>query len=98
MENGRITKRVYVGDFAGSRSVSSPRKWWIDTVKDILKKRGLDVSQTRRIVHDRSVWRGFVWRKCMGRSSGDKPLTMTRCHSLMKPWKGENPSVAKPTT
>ena len=55
-ENDRIAKRVYVGECAGSRSVSRPRKRWIDTVKDYLKKRGLDVRQARRMVHDISVW------------------------------------------
>ena len=29
-------------------------KKWIDTMKDCLKKRGLEVKQARRIVHDRS--------------------------------------------
>ena len=56
MENDRIAKRVYVRECAGSRSVGR----WIDTVKDCLKKRGLDVRQARRMVHDRSEWRGFV--------------------------------------
>ena len=40
---------------AGSHSVGRLRKRWIDTVKDCLKKRVLDVSQARRIMHDRSV-------------------------------------------
>ena len=44
MEKDRITKRVYVGVCAGSYSVGSPRKSWIDTVKDCLRKRGLDVK------------------------------------------------------
>ena len=57
MENDRIAKRVYVGECAGSRSVGRPWKRWIDTVKDCLKKRGLDVRKARRMVHDRSVWR-----------------------------------------
>ena len=60
MENDRVAKRVYTEEFAGSHSVSWPRKRWIDTVKDCLKKRGLDVRQTKIISHDRSVWRGFV--------------------------------------
>ena len=30
--------RVYVGECAGSRSVSRPRKRWINTVKDCLRK------------------------------------------------------------
>ena len=60
VENDRIAKRVYVGECAGSRSVGRPRKRWIDTVQECLKKRGLDVKETRRMVHNRSVWRGFV--------------------------------------
>ena len=43
MENDRITKRVYVGECAGSGSVSRPWKRWFVTVKEYLKKRGLDV-------------------------------------------------------
>ena len=52
------TTRVLRRECAGSRSVGRPR--WIDTVKDCLKKRGLDVRQARIMVHDRSVWREFV--------------------------------------
>ena len=44
MENDRIAKRVYVGECAGSRSVGRPRKRWIDTVKECLRKRGLWMS------------------------------------------------------
>ena len=39
IENNRITKRVYVGEFAGSPSVGRLWKRWIDTVKDCLKKK-----------------------------------------------------------
>ena len=42
MENA---KRVYLGECSGSRSVGRPRKRWINTVKDCLKKRDLDVRQ-----------------------------------------------------
>ena len=45
MEKGRIAKRVYVGECAGGRSVGTPRKRWIDTLKDCLRNRGLDVRQ-----------------------------------------------------
>ena len=55
IENDRIAKRVYVGECAGSRSVGRSRKTWIDTVKDCLKKRGLDNIQERIMMHDRSV-------------------------------------------
>ena len=48
------------GECAGSRSVGRPRKRWLDNVKACLRKRGLDVTQARRMVQDRSEWRGFV--------------------------------------
>ena len=55
-----ITKRVYVGVCAGSRSVGRAQNRWIDIVKKCLKKRGLDVRQAKIMVQDRSEWRGFV--------------------------------------
>ena len=55
IENDRVTKRVYVGEVAGIRSVGRLRKMWIDTVKDCLKKSGLDIRQARRMVHDRDL-------------------------------------------
>ena len=60
MERDRIAKRVYVRECAGSRSAGRPRKRWLDTVKECLKKRGLDVRQSRKMVQDRSEWWGFV--------------------------------------
>ena len=45
MERDRIAKRVYVGERASSRSLVRPRKRWIDTVKEYLRKRGLGVRQ-----------------------------------------------------
>ena len=60
MENDRIAKRVYVGECAVSHLVIRPQKRWIDTVKECLKKRGLDVKQARRMVQDSSKWQGFM--------------------------------------
>ena len=60
MESDRIGKRVYVGGCTGSRSMGRPWKRWINTVKDCLRKSGLDVRQVRRMVQDRSIWQGFV--------------------------------------
>ena len=57
IERDKRAKRV---ECAGSRSVGSPRKRWIDTVKECLKKSGLDVRQARRMVQDRSEWQGFM--------------------------------------
>ena len=64
MENGKIAKRVYVGVCAGNCSEGRMQKRWIDSVKDCLKKRGLNVRQARRMVKDRSVRRnawGVAW-------------------------------------
>ena len=52
IENDRIAKRVYVAECAGSRLVDRLRKRRIDTVKNCLKKRGLDVRQARVMVHN----------------------------------------------
>ena len=50
MEKDVIAERVYVGLCAGSCSVGWLRKIRIDTLKDCLRKRGLDVMQARRMV------------------------------------------------
>ena len=60
MENDRIAKRVYVVECAGIHSVGRPWKRWIDSMKDYLRKRGLDVRQARRMVQDGSEWWGYV--------------------------------------
>ena len=49
MEKGRIAKRDYVEECAGSCSVGSLQKRWINAVKECLRKRGFDVRQARRI-------------------------------------------------
>ena len=58
-----------------------PRKRWMDTI-DCLKKRGLDVRQARRMVHDRSVYQGFVKGACIGRCPRDETLTLIEMHRL----------------
>ena len=66
MENDMTGKRVYVEEYSGNRLVGRPRRRWIDTVKDCLKKSDLDIRQARRIVHDMSVWRRFVKGNALG--------------------------------
>ena len=73
MKRDRIPKRVYVVVCAGSHSVGRPQKRWIDTVKECLKKRGLDVRQARRMVQDRSEWWGFVRGNAWGVARGMNP-------------------------
>ena len=75
MENDWVSKRIYVGECADSRSVGRPWKRLIDTVKDCLRKRVVDVRQARRMVQDRCEWRGFVKG-----SVWDEPLTLMKCH------------------
>ena len=52
MENDTTAKRFYVGECAGNRSLGWPRKRWIDTLKECLKKRGWDI---RSLVNTRSL-------------------------------------------
>ena len=73
MERDRVAKSVYIGECAGSRSVGRPRKRWIDTVKEGLSKRGLDVRQARRMVQDRIEWLGFVMGNAWGVTRGRNP-------------------------
>ena len=73
MENDRIAKRAYVKLCAGSHSLVRQNKRWIDTVKENLKKRGLDVWQAKRMVHDRSAWWGFVKGNAWGIPKGMNP-------------------------
>ena len=68
-----VAKMVYVGEFAGSRTVLWSRKRWIDTVKDWLKKRELDLRQARRKVYDWSEWRGFARGSAWGVARGMNP-------------------------
>ena len=54
MENDRIAKSVYVGESVGCCLVGRPRKSWINSENDCLKKRGLNVGQARGILYDRN--------------------------------------------
>ena len=65
MENDKIANRVYVGECAGSRSVSRVQKRWIDTMKECLRKRCLDGKQEE--------WWGFVRGNAYGVPQGINP-------------------------
>ena len=47
-------------------------------------------------MHDKFM-AGVCEEERAGRRLGDDPLTLTRCHSYMKPLKGGSPSEAEPT-
>ena len=93
-----VAKKVYVGEFAGSRSAGRMRKRSLDTVKESLKKRGLAVRQARRMVQNMSEWRGFVRGNTWGIARGGLEMPVVGCQNYVKPLKGGNPSVAGPTT
>ena len=69
MENDRIAKR----ERGGSCSVGRLWKRWIETMKDCLKKKDLDVRLARRLVHNRSLWWGFVRGNALGVAQGMNP-------------------------
>ena len=73
MKNDRNAKRVFVRECDGSCSMGRPMKRWIDTMKGCLKKRGLDVRKTSKILHDKSVWRGFRRGNTWGVARGMNP-------------------------
>ena len=50
-----------------------PQKRWIDTVKECLNKKGLDISQGRRILQDRRESRGFVRESAWDVAQGMNP-------------------------
>ena len=59
MENNRIARRVYVGEWEGSYLEGQLQKWWIDTVKDCLKNRALNVRLARRMMYNKSECKGL---------------------------------------
>ena len=61
--------RIYLGECAGSRSMGRSRKRRFDTVK----KKSLGVREARRMVHDRSVWQGFLRGNAWGVARGMNP-------------------------
>ena len=72
--NERIDEGVlYVRECVGSCSLGRPRKRGIDTGKECLRKRGLDVRYARKMVQDRSEWRGFVRGSAWGIPRGMNP-------------------------
>ena len=73
METEMFARRVYVGECVGSGLESRPRKRCIGSGSDCLKKRGLNVGQTRRMVYDRSEWQAFVRGNTWGIARGMNP-------------------------
>ena len=54
MENDRITKKIYVGEYVDSQSIGKLQKRWVNTIKDCLRNKGLDIKLARRMEQGKS--------------------------------------------
>ena len=59
MGNDRMAKRVYESDIRGTRRRGRPRKSWLNGVREILGRKGLNIQEAKVSVHDRSAWRNI---------------------------------------
>ena len=59
MDESRLVKRMYNGECVGKRPVGRPKKRWIDSVKECLNERNVNLVEARRMVCNRDEWRGF---------------------------------------
>ena len=57
MGDDRMAKRVYESDVRGVRRRGRPRKCWMDGVKEVLARKGLNIQEARVSVQDRNEWR-----------------------------------------
>ena len=73
LESDRIAERIYVRKNGGSHSVRRPQKKWIDTMKECLRKRVLDIRQPKRMLQEKCEWQGFVRGNAWGVAQGMNP-------------------------
>ena len=79
MRDERMAKRVYESDVRGVRR-GRPRKFWMDGVKELLARKGLNIQEAKVNVQDRNDWRSI----CKG---CDMPLVRLQQDVLYK-WPG----------
>ncbi|KAL7644492.1 UNVERIFIED_CONTAM: hypothetical protein RMT77_005324 [Armadillidium vulgare] len=60
MDENRIVGRVMRSEVEGGRGTGRPRMRWMDGVREILGRRGLNVDEGRRVAEDRVRWRAVV--------------------------------------
>ena len=56
MTDERMAKRVYECDVRGVRRKGSLRKCWMNGVKDVLTRKGLNIQEAKVSVQDRNEW------------------------------------------
>jgi len=72
MDGDRLVRKVYESEMSGPRCRGRPRKSWMDGVKNVLSKRGLNIQDAKDCVQDRREWRSI----CRGerRAVGGPPV------------------------
>ena len=56
MGDERMAKRVYDSDVRGFRRLGRPRKCWMDGMKEVLARKGLNIQEAKVSVQDRNEW------------------------------------------
>ena len=56
MRDERMAKRVYESNVRGVRRRGRPRKCWINGVKEVLARKGLNIQEAKVSVQDRNEW------------------------------------------
>ena len=59
MGDERMAKRVYESNVRGVRRRGRPRKCWMDEVKEVLARKGLNIQEAKVSVQDRNEWRSI---------------------------------------
>ena len=59
MRDEMIAKRVYESDVRGVGRRGQPRKFWMDGIKDVLAKKGLNIQEAKVSVQDGHEWRSI---------------------------------------
>ena len=55
----RMAKRAYESDVRGATRRGRPRKCWMDRVKEVLARKGLNIQEAKVSVQDRNQWRSI---------------------------------------
>ena len=64
MGDERMAKRVYESDVRGVRRRGRPRKCWMDGVKEVLARKGLNIQEAKVSIQDRNEWRSICRGVC----------------------------------
>src|SRR5678815_3266590 len=73
IDDSRLVKRIFSGEYAGSRPVGRQKKKWIESVKECRKERNVSLAEARRKVHNMSKYRSFVGEYGSGPGPRNEP-------------------------